>query len=78
MRTTLVVILSLLFVATPGFAVGEGPQAHFRLVTAKDAEGLERRLQLAAGDGYTILAAAQGIDVTGRPAEDHGTAGAGR
>jgi hypothetical protein len=66
-KTTLLVVLSLLLVVVPGFEAADGSQARYRLVTAKDAEGLERRLQLAAGDGYSMLAAAQGIDVTGRP-----------
>lgn len=67
MKTTLLAVLSLLLVVGPGSEAADGPQARYRLLTAKDAEGLERRLQLAAGDGYTMLAAAQGGDVTGRP-----------
>lgn len=67
MKTTLFAVLSLLLVVGPGFEAADGPPARYRLVAAKDAEGLERRLQLAAGDGYTMLAAAQGVDVTGRP-----------
>ena len=67
MRATLGAVLSLFLVVAPGMAAGDESQTRFRLVTAKDAEGLERRLQLAAGDGYTMLTAAQGIDVTGRP-----------
>jgi hypothetical protein len=55
-----------LFVA-PGLTDVAGAASRYRLVTAKDAEGLERRLQLATGDDYTMLAAAQGVDVTGRP-----------
>ena len=45
---------------------GDGPASRYRVVTAKDVAGLERRLQLAAASGYTMLAADQGVDVTGR------------
>lgn len=43
------------------------PTPRFQLVTAGQASQLERRLQSAAASGYTLVAAAQGTDVTGRP-----------
>lgn len=67
MKHVLLAVLSLILVVTPGFEAGDGSKPRYRLVTAKDAEGLERRLQLAVGEGHTMRAAAQGFDVTGRP-----------
>ena len=46
-------------------AAAEEPPARFRLVTGKQADSFERRLQSSAANGYRLVAAAEGTDVTG-------------
>lgn len=64
---TWLAVASMALVVTPDLGAGDEPPSRYRLLTAKDASGLERRLQLATEGGYTMIAAAQGTDVTGRP-----------
>jgi hypothetical protein len=54
-------------VAIAPLAAGDGPGERYRLIAAEDAPRLERRLQSAAAEGYRLLAAAEGIDVAGKP-----------
>lgn len=61
------VVVCLLVGCPQGLAAAEEPLPRFRLVSAESASGLERKLQSEAGAGYRLVAAAQGVGVTGRP-----------
>jgi len=61
------VLAWLLVGGAQGLAAEEEALPRFRLVTAEDASRLERKLHSEAEGGYRLVAAAQGVGVTGRP-----------